>query len=182
MACLAALTVVTTVRTEEPKQRLLAEHVPSSVLIEAFTPTNSTGGSKIMSAVDGETAYCYMQEPSRERTAGDRWEQFETEFGIGRRSPSLVKGSIESAKYHLDKTVFALNEFVQKMEDRLSFDSELRSLGRTASPSESSRADSFSTIPLWDTVGTAHVKSDIDLDAAAGRAFVGVRLVLPIGD
>lgn len=179
---LAALALATVARTEEPKQRLLAEHVPSSVLAEPLASTNSDSGSGTIGAVDGETAARSMKEPSRERSAGDRWEQFETEFGIHKKNPSLVKGSLESAKYRLDKTVFAVNEFVQNVENKLSFDYKLRSLGRAANSNESSRATSSSAIPLWDPLENAHLKSDINLDAVGGRAFVGVRLVLPIGD
>ncbi len=180
--CLAALAVVTAARTEEPRQRLLAEYVPPSVLAGSLTPTNSVTGDGIVKTVDGETVVRSMEAPYREATAGDRWEQFETEFGIRKKNPSLVKGSLESAKYRLDETVFAANEFVRNVQDKLSFDYELRSLGWAANSNESSRATSSSSMPLWDAVENAHFKSDIDLNAPGGRAFVGVRLVLPIGD
>jgi hypothetical protein len=180
--CLAVLSLVTTARTQEPKQRLLAEYVPSSVLVEALAPTNSASRSGGVRTLDGNPPFRSMHEPSRAHTAGDRWEQFEAEFGIREKAPSLVKGSLESAKYGLDKTVFTVNEFVQDVQDRLSFDYELRSLGRATNPNESPRTASSSTIPVWDAVENARLQSDINLDAARGRAFVGVRLVLPIGD
>ena len=180
--CLAVLAIVARTRAEEPKQRLLAEFVPPSVFAESLASSNSAGGSGTIRAVNRESAVRSMQEPSRERTAGDRWEQFETEFGVRQKDPSLVKGSLETAKYQLDKTVFAVNEFVQNMEDKLSFDYKLCSLGQVANSSEPPRTASGSPIPLWDAVENAHLKSDIDLDPARGHAFVGVRLVLPLGN
>jgi hypothetical protein len=182
MSCLTALLFVATAGSDEPVKQLLAEHVPASVLAGPSEQTNAVNQSGIVGTVDGEMAVRSIREPSRERTAGDRWEKFESEFGIRQKDPSFVKSSMESAKYSLDKSVFALNEFVQNVEGRLSFDYPLRSLGRPATPNNSSRPTSNSPIPLWDAVGNAHFKSDIDLDAGRGRAFVGVRLVLPIGD
>lgn len=181
IACWALLGVVTAARAAEPKQQFLAEQVPFSVLSEP-APTNAASGSGTLNTIDGETAACAMQEPAREHTAGDRWEEFDAEFGIHKKDPSLIKGSLESAKYRLDETVFFVNEFVHDVENRLSFDYELRSLGQASNSSESSRTASSSPIPLWDAVENAHLKSDIDLDTARGHAFVGVRLVLPIGD
>jgi hypothetical protein len=181
-ACLAALVVATVARAQEAKQRLLAEYVPPSLLAESSASTNSSAGIGMADAMDGELANRTMQEPKRELTRGERWEKFEADFGIGKRDPSLLKGSIESAKYRLDRTVFALNEFVQGMEDAFSFDYELRTLRRGAGTNEPTRAASSSAIPLWNAVENARLKSDIDLDMTGGRAFVGVRLVLPIGD
>ena len=182
VTCWMLLAVATPARGDDPKHQLLVEFVPPSAFAEPLASTNLAGGSGTVSAIDGEAAFRAIQEPFRKRTAADRWEQFEIEFGIHKRDPSLVKGSLESAKYRLDETVFALNEFVHNMENRLSFDYELRSLGQPANPNESSRTASSSSIPLWDAVQNAHFKSDIDLDAARGHAFVGVSLVLPIGD
>lgn len=181
-ACLAALVVATVARAQEAKLPLLAEHVPPSLLAESSASTNSGAGIGITDSMDGELANRAMQEPKRELTRGERWEKFEADFGIRKKDPSLVKGSIESAKYRLDKTVFALSEFVQGVEDAFSFDYELRTLSRGAGTNKSTRAASSSPIPLWNIVENARLKSDIDLDLTGGRAFVGVRLVLPIGD
>jgi hypothetical protein len=181
-AYLAVLLVATIARAQEAKQQLLVEHVPSSLLAESSTSTNSNAGTGIAGSMDGESANRALQEPKRELTRGERWEKFEADFGIAKKDPSLLKGSIESAKYRLDRTVFALNEFVQGVENTFSFDYELRALHRRADTSESAHAASSSPIPLWNAIENAHLKSDIDLDMAGGRAFVGVRLVLPIGD
>ena len=176
--CLAALLAGRAAHAQEAKRPLLAEHVPLSVLVEPPASTNSVAAGGITGSVDGEAATAGMTKPKRELTQGERWEKFEAEFGIHEKDPSLIKGSIESAKYRLDRTVFALNEFVQNVEDALSFDYGLRSLATN----ESTRAASASPIPLWDAIENARFKSDINLDMPGGRAFVGVRLVLPIGD
>ncbi|HUI05718.1 MAG TPA: hypothetical protein VL486_01800 [Verrucomicrobiae bacterium] len=180
--CCALLAAVTSARAEEPKQRLLAEYVPSSMLAEPLLSTNSAEGRAVVNVIDGETAVRSIRAPSPERTDGDRWEQFQTEFGIHKRDSSLVKSSLQVAKYRLDETVFVVNEFVQNVEHKFSFDYELRSLGQPANSSVSSPVAASSPIPLWDAVQEAHFKSDINLDTARGHAFVGVRLVLPLGD
>jgi hypothetical protein len=181
-ACLAALFAGEAAHAQEAKRPLLVEHVPLSVLAGPSASTNSVATGGITGSVDGEAATRAMKEPKQELTRGERWEKFETEFGVREKDPSLIKGSIESAKYQLDKTTFALNEFVQNVEDTFSFDYGLRTLGRGDNTNESSRVASSSPIPLWNAIENARFKSDIDLDVPRGRAFVGVRLVLPIGD
>jgi hypothetical protein len=183
--CLAGLFVATIARAQQAKRPLLAEHVPASVFAEspASSSTNfSTGTANNDGSLESEAASRAMKEPKRELTRGERWEKFEDEYGIRQKNPSLVKGSLESAKYRLDKTTFAMNEFVQGVQDAFSFDYELRSLGRETRTNHTPRAASSSSIPLWDAVENARLKSDIDLNVPGGRAFVGVRLVLPIGD
>jgi hypothetical protein len=172
-ASLVALAVGTIVRAGEPQQPLLAEYVSAFVFAEPCAPTNS---------VNSEMAIRCLQQPPYDRTAGDRWEQFESDFGIQKKDPSLVKGSLESAKYRLDRTVFVANEFLLAVEDKLSFDYKVPSRGRAANSNESARTASSSAIPLWDPMANAHFKSDINLDMTGQRAFVGVQLVLPIGN
>ena len=64
----------------------------------------------------------------------------------------------------------------------LSFDYGLRPADGSSSTNTSARGVSTSPIPQWNVVENARFKSDIDLNMPGGRAFVGVRLVLPIGD
>jgi hypothetical protein len=87
---------------------------------------------------------------------------------------------METAKYRLDRTLFGMQEFVQDFQNAVSFDYQLRSFGRSSS-SANRLATSSVPIPLWDTMENARFRSDIDLNMGAGRAFVGVQLVLPIG-
>ena len=184
-AGVAGLFATTTLSAQESKQPLLVEYVPLSALVEtpgSMSTNLATGTASRAGSLDAEAARRAMKEPHRDLTQGERWEKFEVEYGILQKNSSLVKSSLESAKYRLDKTTFAVNEFVHGVQDAFSFDYELRSLGRGTHTNESTRIASSSSIPLWDAVENARLKSDIDLDVPGGRAFVGVRLVLPIGD
>ena len=113
-------------------------------------------------------------------TSGERWEKFETEFGVTNKSPSMVKGSIASAKYQLDKSTFAMQEFVDNVTDAVSFDYGWRDLPGSK-PTGDTPPQRPNSNPLLDSLEHARLKSDIDLNVA-GRSFVGVRLVLPFGD
>jgi hypothetical protein len=179
---MSLLVAATGAAGEEAKKSLLVEHVPSSVLDKPLAPTNSATAGGIAGSTNGEAMTHALKEPRHELTREERWERFETEFGIRKKDPSLVKGSIESAKYRLDKTVFAADEFVQGVEKTLSFDYELRTLGRGTTSNASSRVPSSPPIPLWDAVWNARLQSDIDLNMTSERAFVGIRLVLPVGN
>ena len=107
--------------------------------------------------------------------ATDRWEKFEAEFGIQQPSRSPVKGSMQTAKYQLDRTTLALREFVDTVTDRLRFNYGLSDLGWT--PRTHVTTGNF----LTDTLNGARLKSDIDVKLGA-KTFVGVKLVLPLGD
>ena len=105
----------------------------------------------------------------------ERWEKFEAEFGIQQPSRSLVKGSLQSAKYRLDEASVTLQEFVDTVRDRLKFD-----YGLTDPGSATARRNSTGNL-LTDTINRARLQSAIDLNLGA-KAFVGVKLVLPLGD
>jgi hypothetical protein len=181
-ACLAGLFVVTAACAQEAKRELLVDHVFPSVLAAPAATTNSVAAMDAVKAMSGEEATRFMEQPPRQLTQGERWEKFEAEFGMAEKNPAFIKGSIESAKYRLDKTVFEANEFVQNLENAFSFDYGLRAANGAGGTNTSARGASASPIPLWDAVENARFKSDIDLNIPGGRAFVGVRLVLPIGD
>jgi hypothetical protein len=181
-ACLAGIFLATILRAQEAKRELLVEHVPPSILAAPATTTNAVAFMEETQSIDGKEPTRLMKQPSREMTQGERWEEFETEFGLVQKNPSSIKGSLESAKYRLDKTVFQVNELVQNVENALSFDYGLRPADGRSGTNTSARSVSTSPIPLWNVVENARFKSDIDLNMPGGRAFVGVRLVLPIGD
>ena len=107
--------------------------------------------------------------------APERWEKFEAEFGIRQPSPSLVKGSLQNAKYRLDEASVTLQEFVDTVRDRLKFDYGLNDPGSVAV-----RRNSTGNL-LTDTINRARLQSAIDLNLGA-KAFLGVKLVLPLGD
>ena len=138
---------------------LLVDHVPTAIL----TATNLRPAMVVTSDV------------AVRPVSIDRWEKFEAEFGVQQPSRSLVKNSLQTAKYQLDRTALALQEFVDTVSDRLRFDYGLSDLGlapRTYVPT-----GNF----LTDTLNQARLKSDIDVKLGA-KAFVGVKLTLPLGN
>lgn len=112
-------------------------------------------------------------------SAGDAWEKFEAEFGISKPEPSFVKGTLQSAKYRLDHSTFAIHAFVNSVSAALKFDYNVRDLVTGSTPGKSDRGTSGSI--LFDTMSGARLKSDIDLTLGS-RQFIGVKLVLPLGD
>ncbi len=105
-----------------------------------------------------------------------RWEKFEADFGVKQQDPSLVKSSIESAKYKLDETVFAAKEFVQNFR----YDTYLADL--TTGSATTSAPRRYYSDPVMDSWEHCQIRSGAEWDKKTGHAFVGVRLVLPFGD
>ena len=110
--------------------------------------------------------------------APDRWKKFEAEFGIRQPSPSLVKGSLQSAKYQLDTASVTLQEFVDTVRDRLQFDYGLTDPG-SAAQRRGSTGNLFND--FTDALSRARLQSAIETKLSA-NAFFGVKLVLPLGD
>jgi len=169
------------VQAQEPSRRPFIECVPACFLHESLPPrTNSVPANQ---SADGTNAAAVskVQPSGKPSTSGERWEKFEAEFGIGKRDPSMIKASMESAMYQLDRSLFGMQEFVHDVETAVSFDCELRTLSHTSSSTRHSVV-SLVPIPWWDTMEKARFQSDIDLNMAGGRAFVGIRLMLPLGN
>jgi hypothetical protein len=167
-------------QAQDANQRPLIEYLRAPA---PPTPpgTNSHALHASLTATNNAAAVSKVQMRSKDLTAGERWEKFETEFGVPQKDPSLVKGSMETAKYQLDRTCFEMQEVVHYIQDNIFFDCGLRNIGQ--SPSSPDRCTFWQVpIPLWETLQQARLKSDIDLNLASGHAFVGVQLVLPIGN
>jgi hypothetical protein len=169
-------------QAQEANRRPLIEYVRAPDLQTPLTGTNSLAASaRSTTTKNGTAAISKVQMRSKDLTAGERWEKFECEFGIPQKDPSLMKGSMETAKYQLDRTCFEMQEVVHYIQDNVFFDCGLRNIGQTSSSSD--RCTFWQVpIPLWETLQQARLKSDIDLNLASGHAFVGVQLVLPIGN
>ena len=120
-----------------------------------------------------------MVAPRPKETTGDRWQKFETDFGIQQPNPSLVMGTLQSAKYELDWTTFALHEFAENVADRFRFNVGLCDLGLAPRPSNPPRAsaDNF----LDDALYNLRLKTVIDLNVGE-KSFIGLKLSVPIGD
>ena len=178
--CLAAIPAALFAQVQEASRRPLIEYVTASPPCEPRSGTISLSLDHKPGATNDDIAVPNVQSPRKLSTSGERWEKFEVEFGIPHKDSSLFKGSMEAAKYRLDRTLFGVQEFVQDFQNAVAFDYQLRSFGRSSSSTNRLAASSV-PIPLWDTMENARLQSDIDLNMRAGRAFVGVQLVLPIG-
>jgi len=177
---LAAVLAPGSLHAQEANRRPLIECMSACLLHESVPHTNSVPAAQ--SAEGTNAAAMSKIQPSRKPpTSGERWETFEAEFGIRQKDPSFIKGSMETAKYQLDRSLFGMQELIHNVETAVSFDCELRSLGQPPSSTRHS-AVSMVPIPWWDTMERARLQSDIDLNMAGERAFVGVRLMLPLGD
>ena len=117
--------------------------------------------------------------PRHKLTAAERWKKFEAEFGISENESTGIKGSMEAAKYDLDKATFTVNEWIIYLERAVNFDYELRNFQPATSVPRPRR---YYTSPFQDVLDNAHLKSDFKLDVPTGNATLGLRLVLPIGD
>ena len=153
----------------------LSEYVAPSLLDGETEP--AAGIALHPSAM--ETAV-YTTATSRRRvTSIERWERFEAEFGIKKREDSIMFGSLQEAKYQLDRATFTMQELILTVEEALRFDYGLSDLGLPVTPSKSPRSTSGDL--WWDAVQNARFKSDVSLNVGR-ESFVGVKLVLPIGD
>jgi hypothetical protein len=179
--CLTAILAANLAQAKGADNQLLIDYVSNSPPRESLTETNCVSVDRGAAATNSDTGTHKAQALRNQPTSGDRWEKFETDFAVSDKDPSLVKGSLESAKYELDRTLFGMQEFVQNVQQAISFDRELRTLGRDVCPVSHSGSASI-PMSLWDSVEQARFKSDFDVNLIGGRAYLGVRLVLPIGN
>ena len=153
----------------------LVDYVPPSLLQDSSGKTNSVA----VRARATETQISTMATRRQPDNAARRWERFESEFSIKQHNDSLVLGSLQSAKYQLDKTTFTMQEWMNNIEESLSFDYSLNDLGLPVSapkPYRSTHSNSF-----METVQGARFQSDVNLNVAS-ETYVGVKLVLPLGN
>ena len=147
----------------------MIDYVPPSLLNDSYTPSNR---AVILTKTNVQIA-AMRSEPI------DRTERFEAEFGIKQRNESAALNSVQSAKYQLDKTTFTLQGWLHCIEDSLRFDYGWNDLGVPVPAAKAYRAGD--NPGLVDTLLAARFKSDVRLNLAS-ESFVGVKLVLPLGD
>ena len=151
---------------------LLVYHVNLDRLETPFTETN-----RLLSLTDRPTVTATA--PARSKDMGQRWQKFEAEFGIAQPSSSLLVGSLQNVKYQLDWTSFALHEFTETLADRFRFTYSLTDLGLASRPNQPAH-----TIPdnfVDDALSNLRLQTVIDLNVGE-KSFVGVKLVLPVGN
>ena len=104
----------------------------------------------------------------RKPTDAEAWEQFEADYQPEPRSRSTVKRPIETAKYGLDVTVFAVDRFVKSIRDHADFEFGQSNLRRTRANSRGGFLD--------------NPRVKLDLDMTQGKPYVGARVVIPFGN
>jgi hypothetical protein len=104
----------------------------------------------------------------RKPTDTEAWEKFDSEFRPEKRSPSPVKRQIETAKYGLDTTVFAVDRFVKSIRDHADFEFDQGNLRRTRTNSREGFLD--------------NPRVKLDLDMLRDKPYVGARVVIPFGN
>jgi hypothetical protein len=113
--------------------------------------------------------------PSHKQTDGDRWEAFESEYGIHQKNPSWFLGMLQSAKYGIDRLAFGAKETAKRME--FTYD-----IGSASGPSGDTPKPQY-TLPLFGAFGHAQVRTVLtEHDPQTGTPFVGVKLSVPFGE
>ncbi len=153
----------------------LVDYVPPSLLADATGPSDETTQRSSVTATNMLANAAHK----RPVTSADRWERFEAEFGVKQRLDSPVLGSLQEVKYRLDRATFTMQEIILSAEEALRFNYGLEDFGLPVTPSKSPRSTSGSL--WWDAIQGARFQSDVKLKIAS-ESFVGVKLVLPLGD
>ncbi len=102
-------------------------------------------------------------------TDAEAWEQFEAEYSPPQKSPSLIKRQIETAKYGLDTAGFAVDRFVKNVQSQADFSFDQGSLRHTRA------------ISLGGSGNSPRVKLDLNV-WQGGRPYLGVQLIIPVGN
>lgn len=114
--------------------------------------------------------------PRSPSTSGDRWLQFDREYGIQRRRPSWMGRALQSAKYGLDTMAFTAQEAAKKLEFTYKFGED-----SLASPDNVTVNPSYS-LPLFGQFGHPQLKSVLtEHDSQTGTPFVGLKMRIPFG-
>lgn len=104
----------------------------------------------------------------RKPTDTEAWENFESDFQPEQRSSSPVRRQIETAKYGLDTTVFAIDRFVKSIRDHADFSFDQGRLRSTRANSRGGFLD--------------NPRVKLDLDLTLGKPYFGTRVVVPFGN
>ena len=168
VACIACWSVVpyaTAQKSESPVQ--IASLSVSTIQPEFFLTSVRERPDRPAPRVAERTDWSIVT-PHRPPTDVEAWEKFDSEFRPEQRSPSLVKRQIETAKYGLDMTAFAVDRFVKSIRDHADFEFDQGDLRRTRANSRGGFLD--------------NPRVKLDLDLTHGRPYAGVRVVIPFGN
>lgn len=175
-----AITNVATARcaaAEATEPRLLVYHIDPAVLQTNAAPLQLRLSLETRPQTPSSFPHWQIPATSRTSTSLERWQSFESEYGIQGKETSPVLSTVRSAKYQLDRTAFAVQEFSRSLE----FDYKVSDLWKEPAPNRSPTRN-YSD-PILDAVENMRLKSQVNLiDKQTGSAFVGLKLSMPIGD
>ena len=162
----------------QPSNRLLVEYVDPSLLRTNVSPLRASQSLGLASQSGDKSARWQIVAVRRSPTSTDRRQQFETDFGIQNKEPTLALGSVQTAKYQLDSTTFAAQEIAKSFE----FEYQLRDMW-TYNPSSNLARRSYSD-PFRDMLDHSRFNTSLKLNDAqvGGAAFIGLKLSMPFGD
>ena len=157
---------------QQQKPNLMVDYVPPSLL-----STNAEAYVVKLAIVPADSTHDTAAVASSRSTPQRRWQEFEAEFGIQEKDHSFLRGSLQTAKYKLDETVFAAQEFIENLH----YETTLKDLmGDSSIGGGGSHHSSSDSASSW--LETTKFRSGVDWNWNTGRPFVGMQLEMKFGD
>lgn len=156
------------------EEQKLSEYIRPS-LLETNTSHAEISFKKTFAVEPLSTAVARPRQDNRIR----RWTQFQAEYGMRTNYSSFATHAIGTAKYAVDYTSLAMQEFADTLRDTFQFEYQLRNLGR-ATP-QTSPPHRIRDNMLFDAWENARFQTSLDLQVAS-KSFVGLKLIIPFGE
>jgi hypothetical protein len=154
------------------------EPVPREVVLPSLAHATSPPQTIRLPDLMSEAAAWSVTATRHKNTSADRWEKFEARFGIAEREPSLVLGTVQTAKYNLDTLLFAVDDFTHNLSDSMQFEYGGGRFRRVSTFGEGRWHDPSDPMPAV----LNNARLGLDLNITGGKPYVGVKLTLPLGD
>jgi hypothetical protein len=169
VACIACWSLVPSVSAQKSESPVVMASLTTSTIQPEFILT-TVRQEPDRPAAPRSVERPVWQLPVRRHkpTDAEAWEKFDSEYRPAQRSPSPVKRQLETAKFGLDTTAFAVDRFVRSIRDHADFNYDHGHLRRTP------------TTPLGKSRDNPRVK--LDLELTDDKPYAGVRIVIPIGN
>jgi hypothetical protein len=158
-----------------------AQQTQSGRIADCVSPSLLSSGAKPQTVADAGAGTRKSPEreivatPSSSSTAGDRWVEFEREYGVHQKSSSWFLSMLQSAKYGIDKITFGAKETAKRLEFTYDIGSPSGPGGTTSKPQYS--------LPLFGAFGQPQLKTVLtEHDPQTGTPFVGLKLSIPFGE
>jgi len=167
VACVSCWSAVPSATAQKSESPSLVAFLSVSTIPAEFIRSNISERIDRQALTEGDRQRILM--PHRKPTDDEVWEKFESEFRPAQRSSSPVKREIETAKYGLDTTLFAVDRFVKSIANQADFSLDQGSLRRTRATSLGGSRDNL------------RVKLDLNMWQGS-KPYVGARIVIPFGN